>query len=596
MQAVSFSNIQMENILSDKSFFADSIGSDQFSMILKDQFQQPELADIKQSDTPQLENNMLASRENVRYVQQLKQQINGGTEAVTSTNTDGSTKTSMGKTDTNEEKMLEKLSKLIEESVDNKSKATNLLSLIFQKTSKTDKPEKSDSKTDVDSLTYKKLLSILHQMQMLLTKLDQYLPANDEESKELVLKLNLKISLLSKEIKPQLDQKDISSIEDLLNTVHTQLQTLKDKFAPNDIKTESADTGIKKQGTEKVAQNTDNAKTGNTNSSAGQQQDDLNSLLQSLSDLTVQTNSTDISSQSGTDKTSIKEFVQNLQEKFEELLTAMDGKILDYKQKDTVKTVMITEPIAIQKPEKNVNIETAKENEITFQGISMNDEANKTNIKITFLKDKDEVSKELVFKWKEKTLSAPQNNEKSEDFIQSLQKELSQPKEPVQTAKPFTPNTERIANIEKQYQVINQFKNFVTLTKLKGQTELTLQLHPRELGDIKVSLTREHTNSAQEASLLTAKFQVNSDVVKSILESNFNQLKDALAQNGHLAAISVEVNTQGSNGQSFNNLLEQDTKNRSGFDLGKSNNVAGINPNDPSLSDDYYNGALNSIA
>ncbi len=110
------------------------------------------------------------------------------------------------------------------------------------------------------------------------------------------------------------------------------------------------------------------------------------------------------------------------------------------------------------------------------------------------------------------------------------------------------------ANIEKQTAILSQITSFMAVTKLRSETEVTLRLHPRELGDIKVQITRNENQALHEPATISAKFQVNSEMVKSVLESNFNLLKDSLQQQGsfNMAQMSVDVQTNGSQNQGSN--------------------------------------------
>ncbi len=121
------------------------------------------------------------------------------------------------------------------------------------------------------------------------------------------------------------------------------------------------------------------------------------------------------------------------------------------------------------------------------------------------------------------------------------------------------------ANIEKQTAILSQFTTFMAVTKLRSETEVTLRLHPRELGDIKIQITRTENQALHEPATISAKFQVNSEMVKSVLESNFNLLKDSLQQQGNfnMAQMSVDVQTNGSQNQGFQD--NQESASNQGF-------------------------------
>ena len=122
---------------------------------------------------------------------------------------------------------------------------------------------------------------------------------------------------------------------------------------------------------------------------------------------------------------------------------------------------------------------------------------------------------------------------------------------PAATAKPELAGAPQVANIEKQTAILSQFTTFMAVNKLRAETEVTIRLHPRELGDIKIQITRIENQATHEPATISAKFQVNSEMVKSVLESNFNLLKDSLQQQGNynMAQMSVDVQTNGSGNQ-----------------------------------------------
>lgn len=113
------------------------------------------------------------------------------------------------------------------------------------------------------------------------------------------------------------------------------------------------------------------------------------------------------------------------------------------------------------------------------------------------------------------------------------------------------------SNLEKQNQIMNQFRSYLTINKLKTDTEVNMRLYPRELGEVKIKITKEQI-AGNENTQIVAKFQVSSAAVKAILESNFDSLKNDLQQNSNIviSALSVEINNKESNENNFSNFQD----------------------------------------
>ena len=121
-------------------------------------------------------------------------------------------------------------------------------------------------------------------------------------------------------------------------------------------------------------------------------------------------------------------------------------------------------------------------------------------------------------------------------------------------------------NLEKQNQIMNQFRTYLTINKLKSDTEVNMRLYPRELGEVKVKITKEQI-AGSENTQIVAKFQVSSAAVKAILESNFDALKNDLQQNSNISisSLSVEVNDKENKNQNFSNFYEGNTGSHKDF-------------------------------
>ncbi len=292
------------------------------------------------------------------------------------------------------------------------------------------------------------------------------------------------------------------------------------------------------------------------------------------------------------------DLINKTMEKVSQLMESMDAKIVEVKQ-----TIAPQVGVAgAVKPNFEVKIENAlakvdspkntSEGEVV--ALSVDSTQGQTD-KVVNLKEIQKDLKELASQTKENKSASIDGGAKDDSFVNLLNNSDANGKDITVVGKEVVTSQERINFIEKQTQVMNQFTNFLALNKLKGETEVTLKLYPKELGEIKINLTREQNSTTSETSIIAAKFHVTSETVKSILESNFNLLKDSLSQNGNLqlGALSVEVNTGGGSGKSFSELYEQLTPvNKGGFSLGASEDVTKALP----VYTDNYAGSLNSFA
>ena len=87
--------------------------------------------------------------------------------------------------------------------------------------------------------------------------------------------------------------------------------------------------------------------------------------------------------------------------------------------------------------------------------------------------------------------------------------------------------------------VINQVIKKAEVFVQGSHQEMIMKLEPESLGKLNLKIILEN-------GLVTAKFMAESQQVKAILESNFNQLKDALQEKGIIVqSFSVSVNQQG---------------------------------------------------
>ena len=84
-----------------------------------------------------------------------------------------------------------------------------------------------------------------------------------------------------------------------------------------------------------------------------------------------------------------------------------------------------------------------------------------------------------------------------------------------------------------------------SLRELEGKREITVELHPENLGQVKLNLI-------QEKDQLQLHLQAQSNEVRDILEKHLPRLQEALQQQGlRLETIQVSVDAQRNNSQGF---------------------------------------------
>lgn len=100
-------------------------------------------------------------------------------------------------------------------------------------------------------------------------------------------------------------------------------------------------------------------------------------------------------------------------------------------------------------------------------------------------------------------------------------------------------------------QLIQQMVEHIKVNIKEDSTEMNLQLKPDHLGNLSLKIVTER-------GIITAQFVAESQVVKEIIEANFNQLKDVLQEQGFLIEnleVSVKQDSQGQQ----SNFMERDT-------------------------------------
>ena len=219
-------------------------------------------------------------------------------------------------------------------------------------------------------------------------------------------------------------------------------------------------------------------------------------------------------------------------------------------QKDDKTSKLPTDTLKVEpKDTKNTEL-NLNENEVTPQVVSTKktiEPKMKTEESLVTLSDKTE-NKPLPVKM----ISLDSIDNKMTEINPKINfKEIKDPE-----SLPLLKNTS--TNLDKQNQIINQFRSYLTINKLKSDTEVNLRLYPRELGEVKIKITKEQI-AGSENTQIVAKFQVSSAAVKAILESNFDSLKNDLQQNSNfnISALSVEINDKENKSKNFSDFHEK---------------------------------------
>lgn len=114
------------------------------------------------------------------------------------------------------------------------------------------------------------------------------------------------------------------------------------------------------------------------------------------------------------------------------------------------------------------------------------------------------------------------------------------------------PKTQVLRNINST-DVINQIMENVKVSAKTGVSEVKIILKPEQLGDVSLKI-------ATQNGIVTAQFIAENQKVKEIIESNFNQLRDMLSEQGvNVGALEVNVSSDSQNEESFN-MFEQNSE------------------------------------
>jgi flagellar hook-length control protein FliK len=133
-------------------------------------------------------------------------------------------------------------------------------------------------------------------------------------------------------------------------------------------------------------------------------------------------------------------------------------------------------------------------------------------------------------------------------------------------------------------EIANQILEKIKIDVRPGVSEIKMNLKPESLGEISLRI-------ASENGIITAHFVAESQRVKEIIESNFNQLKDSLAEQGvNISELSVSVSTGGSQ-QHMSEFLKERSKSQARI----ANILASLESEEPEEVDeaDIYDNTLN---
>lgn len=215
----------------------------------------------------------------------------------------------------------------------------------------------------------------------------------------------------------------------------------------------------------------------------------------------------------------------NLSKEIENLLTKLNGSIAGVKKVNVLKNDIINEQefISLDNPKQNIaNTEISMNNNFN----NSNNTFNQKQDNFTFINKENAEVKIEVF-----NISDISNNTKV--FNATL------------------PKTQALKNINST-EVISQILEKMKTSVKPDMTEVKILLRPEHLGEVSLKISTQN-------GIVTAQFIAESQKVKEIIESNFNQLKDMLNEQGvDVGALEVNVSDKGQ--QEFNQFQDMQQK------------------------------------
>lgn len=211
-------------------------------------------------------------------------------------------------------------------------------------------------------------------------------------------------------------------------------------------------------------------------------------------------------------------------ENIEALLNKLNGNVVE-----------VNEDIASKSFTSNVN-NLNKEEIINAENISIKDDSVEIKPKEHILKD---------FNQNNNNFSHNQNNNSFNKDLLDIKIEAFHVSEITQSSKVFNaslPKTQALKSINST-EVITQILEKMKTSVKPDMTEVKILLRPEHLGEVSLKI-------ATQSGTIVAQFTAENQKVKEIIESNFNQLKDMLLEQG-IDVGSLEVNVSDDNQKEF---------------------------------------------
>lgn len=234
---------------------------------------------------------------------------------------------------------------------------------------------------------------------------------------------------------------------------------------------------------------------------------------------------------------------EQIKQEINNLLEQLNGKVVTEKAKENTQinnTVDIKSSLTTETKinSENVDVENIENSEIAQEQKQFNQTDNNQMYQQNSGQNSNENSQmleankqEISFKQETFNISNVSNNSKV--FNASL------------------PKTQVFRNINAS-DVVAQIMEKIKVSIKPDVSEVKMILKPEQLGEVSLKI-------ATQNGIVTAQFTAESQKVKEIIESNFNQLKDMLSQQGiDVGALEVNVSDKESQNQSFN-MFEQNT-------------------------------------
>ena len=234
----------------------------------------------------------------------------------------------------------------------------------------------------------------------------------------------------------------------------------------------------------------------------------------------------------------VSEAVQSVYEKFA-------NETVQVQTEEIAATVVNETYVPLQSAENMLNIQMLSEDEVLAEEFS----------------DETSVVKTVSSEVKQQDVNAnagetAKGEGEQSDFLQNAEVEFNMAVAPTvenKVSANFNPINSETPQAAANREILNQIFDKIKVDIRPGVSEIKMNLKPESLGEVSLRI-------ASENGIITAHFVAESQRVKEIIESNFNQLRDSLSEQGvNISELSVSVST-GNNEQHMSEFLKERSK------------------------------------